>query len=430
MGSISKIPEGTHTVAIGFGDLNGIMRGKRIPSHNWENVCKNGTAICLSALVYDMTCDVWDTPVANNDNGYPDMHIFPQTQPVPLPWEPGVAISFANIIGMDHKPVSVDSRRVLERQVNRAKQLGYEIMVGTELEFFLLDPATKKPKDEGIQVYSLERASELEHVLGPIRRHLTTCGIPIEQSNPEYASGQVEVNIKYDDPLTSADRVIMFRSLVKQIARQHGYLATFMPKPFLDASGSGFHCHYSLWHKTRNIFSNNGKLSEEGEYFIGGMQKYIAESTICGSMNVNGYRRKEPYTFCPTNNTWGYDNRSAAIRVIQGSENSTRLEKRDAGADCNPYLRIAADIASGLDGLEKKIKPSKLTTGDAYKDKDSPLLPNNIVDAIKLAKESKWLESILGEQMLLLCIQQCERELNFFRQQVTEVEIQRYLTNL
>ena len=153
MGSISKIPEGTHTVVIGFGDLNGIMRGKRIPSHNWENVCKNGTAICLSALVYDMTCDVWDTPVANNDNGYPDMHIFPQTQPVPLPWEPGVAISFANIVGMDHKPVSVDSRRVLERQVNRAKQLGYEIMVGTELEFFLLDPATKKPKDEGIQVY-------------------------------------------------------------------------------------------------------------------------------------------------------------------------------------------------------------------------------------------------------------------------------------
>ena len=147
-------------------------------------------------------------------------------------------------------------------------------------------------------------------------------------------------------------------------------------------------------------------------------------------MNVNGYRRKEPYTFCPTNNTWGYDNRSAAIRVIQGSENSTRLEKRDAGADCNPYLRIAADIASGLDGLEKKIKPSKLTAGDAYKDKDSPLLPNDIVEAIKLAKESKWLESILGEEMLLLCIQQCERELNFFRQQVTEIEIERYLTNL
>ena len=144
------MPEGTHTIALGFGDLNGIMRGKRIPATNWENVCKNGTAICLSALVYDMTCDVWDTPIANNDNGYPDMHIFPSTKPLALPWEPGVAISFARIEGMDHNPVSVDARKVLERQVVRAKNLGYDIKVGTELEFFLLDPETKKPKDKGI----------------------------------------------------------------------------------------------------------------------------------------------------------------------------------------------------------------------------------------------------------------------------------------
>ena len=430
MNAINKLPEGTHTVAIGFGDLNGIMRGKRIPSENWENVSRNGTAICLSALVYDMTCDVWDTPVANNDNGYPDMHIFPKAPPVPLPWEPGVALSFAKIVGMDNKPVSVDSRMVLERQVQRANDLGYQLKVGTELEFFLLDPDTKRPKDKGIQVYSLERAAQLEHVLGPIRRHLTACGIPVEQSNPEYASGQVEVNIRYDDPLISADRVVMFRSLVKQIANQHGYLATFMPKPFINESGSGFHCHYSLWRGEKNIFSNNGKLSEEGKHFIGGFQKYMHDSTICGSMNVNGYRRKEPYTFCPTNNTWGYDNRSTAIRVIEGSEASTRLEKRDAGADCNPYLRIAADIASGLDGLEQKISPTKVTVGDAYKDKASSLLPNSISEATALAKNSKWLEDLLGQEMLKLCIQQCERELNFFQNQVTEIELERYLNNL
>ena len=430
MNDIEKLPEGTHTIAIGFGDLNGIMRGKRIPATNWENVCKNGTAICLSALVYDMTCDVWDTPIANNDNGYPDMHIFPSTKPLALPWEPGVAISFARIEGMDHNPVSVDARKVLERQVVRAKKLGYDIKVGTELEFFLLDPETKKPKDKGIQVYSLERASELEHVLGPIRRHLSECDIPIEQSNPEYASGQVEVNIRYDDPLVSADRVIMFRSLVKQIAHQKGYLATFMPKPILNESGSGFHCHYSLWKGKKNIFSEGGKFSQEGKYFIGGIQKRICESTICGSMNVNGYRRKELYSFCPTNNTWGFDNRSTALRVIEGSDSSTRFEKRDAGADCNPYLRIATDIASGLDGLEAKTEPSKVTVGDAYKDKKSPKLPDNIYDAIKLAKGSKWLKEVLGDDMLLLCVQQCERELNFFSQQITEVETDRYLANL
>ena len=430
MNAKNKLPDGTHTVAIGFGDLNGIMRGKRIPSENWENVCRNGTAICLSALVYDMTCDVWDTPVANNDNGYPDMHIFPEAPIVSLPWEPGVALAFAKIVGLDNEPVSVDARMVLKRQIQRAKNLGYQIKVGTELEFFLLDPDTKKPKDKGIQVYSLERAAQLEHVLGPIRRHLTACGIPVEQSNPEYASGQVEVNIRYDDPLTSADRVVMFRSLVKQIANQHGYLATFMPKPFINESGSGFHCHYSVWKDEKNIFSNNGKLSEEGRYFIGGVQKYICESTICGSMNVNGYRRKEPYTFCPINNTWGYDNRSAAIRVIEGTASSTRFEKRDAGADCNPYLRIAADIASGLDGLEKKISPRKVTVGDAYKDKDAPLLPGSISEAVYLAKKSQWLNDLLGQEMLTLCIQQCERELNFFQKQITEIELERYLNNL
>ena len=101
MNAINELPEGTHTVAIGFGDLNGIMRGKRIPSGNWENVSRNGTAICLSALVYDMTCDVWDTPVANNDNGYPDMHIFPEAPLVALPWEPGVALSFAKIVSRE-----------------------------------------------------------------------------------------------------------------------------------------------------------------------------------------------------------------------------------------------------------------------------------------------------------------------------------------
>ena len=126
----------------------------------------------------------------------------------------------------------------------------------------------------------------------------------------------------------------------------------FMPKPFIKGLVVAFIAtiHYG---RVKNIFSKNGKLSEEGRLFIG-ESKSIFRSTICGSMNLNGYRRKEPYTFCPTNNTWGYDNRSTAIRVIEGSESSTRFEKRDAGADCNPYLRIAADIASGLDGLEQK----------------------------------------------------------------------------
>ena len=183
--------------------------------------------------------------------------------------------------------------------------MGFDIQVGTELEFFLLDPETMEPKDKGIQVYGLERAAELEHVLGPIRTQINECGIPIEQSNPEYAPGQVEVNIRYDEALLAADRVVMFRSLVKQLALAHGYKATFMAKPFIDLSGNGFHTHYSLWKDGKNIFADNGKMNDIGKSFIAGLQKRMAEASVCGASTVNAYRRRTPLSFCPINTAWG-----------------------------------------------------------------------------------------------------------------------------
>ncbi|MCF6233478.1 MAG: glutamine synthetase family protein [Rhodobacteraceae bacterium] len=423
------LPEGTHTVILGLGDLNGIMRGKRIPASHWENICNNGNAYSLALFAIDMTCDVWDTPYVNFGNGYPDMHMFPMTKPVSLPWEPGVAMCFARAEGMDHKQVPIDPRPVLERQVKRAADMGFEVQVGAELEFYLLDPETGKPKDSGIQVYGLERAAELEHVLGPIRTQINECGIPIEQSNPEYAAGQVEVNIRYDEGLLSADRVVMFRSLAKQLAGAHGYKATFMAKPFHEESGSGFHCHYSLWKDGKNVFSNNGKLSDTGRHFVGGMQKRMAEASICGSATVNGYRRRQPYTFCPINTTWGLDNRTVGLRVIEGSDSAVRVEKRDAGADCNPYFLLASDIAAGLDGIEQGIEPSEITTGNAYEAEDAAPIPTDLRDAIALARGSDWLKNVMGDDMWELACQQSERELEFFSQQVTQVEIDRYRDN-
>ncbi|MGI9356151.1 MAG: glutamine synthetase family protein, partial [Rhizobiaceae bacterium] len=150
-----SLPKGTHTVALGFGDMNGVMRGKRIPSSHWKTVCKSGNALSMASFAIDMTCDVWDTPYVNFDNGYPDMHMFPIGKPVALPWEPGVAFCMARTEGMDHKPVPIDPRNALVAQVERARKMDFEIQVGTELEFYLLDPETRKPKDVGIQVYSL-----------------------------------------------------------------------------------------------------------------------------------------------------------------------------------------------------------------------------------------------------------------------------------
>lgn len=423
------LPEGTHTVVLGLGDACGIMRGKRIPASHWGTICKEGNALSIALFAIDMTCDVWDTPYVNFDNGYPDFHMFPLNKPMALPWEPGVAMAFARGEGTDHKPVPIDPRQVLVKQVERAAAMGIDVQVGAELEFYLLDPETMRPRDEGISVYGLERASQLEHVLGPIRQMINEYGIPIEQSNPEYAAGQVEVNIRYGSALQSADQVVEFRSLVKQLAGQHGYKATFMAKPFYEESGSGFHTHYSLWKDGKNIFSDNGKLSETGRHFIGGLQKRMAEAAVCGSPTVNGFRRRAPYTFCPVNTTWGYDNRTVALRVIEGSDTSTRVEKRDAGADCNPYLLMATDIAAGLDGIEQKIEPSEVTEGNAYEAENAEPIPTDLGDAIAQARGSDWLKDVMGDLQWEIYLQMCERELEFFKGQVTQVEVDRYLGN-
>ena len=421
------LPEGTHTVILGVGDLNGLMRGKRIPADQWPRICGSGNALAMSLFTMDMTCDVWETPVVGFANGFPDCHIFPMHPPVAVPWEPGVAMCFARAEGMDHGPLTVDPRQALLRQVERANAMGIDLQVGTELEFYLLDPDTGRPRDKGNDCYGLARAAELEPVLGPMRRELAEMGIPIEQSNPEYAAGQVEVNIRYDSAMIAADRVVMFRSLVKQLAARHGLNATFMAKPFIDESGNGFHLHYSLWSEGKNIFADAGKLNDLGRHFLGGMQQRMAEASICGAATVNAYRRRQPLSFCPVNASWGLDNRTVALRVIEGSDSAVRIEKRDAGADCNPYLLMAADIAAGLDGIEGKTEPTAITTGNAYDDDSAPPIPLDLADAISLARKSGWLRDVLGVDQHEIWLQQAERELAFFNQQVTPFETARYL---
>ena len=421
------LPEGTHTVILGVGDLNGLMRGKRIPADQWPRICGSGNALAMSLFTMDMTCDVWETPVVGFANGFPDCHIFPMHPPVAVPWEPGVAMCFARAEGMDHGPLTVDPRQALLRQVERANAMGIDLQVGTELEFYLLDPDTGRPRDKGNDCYGLARAAELEPVLGPMCRELAEMGIPIEQSNPEYAAGQVEVNIRYDSAMIAADRVVMFRSLVKQLAARHGLNATFMAKPFIDESGNGFHLHYSLWSEEKNIFADAGKLNDLGRHFLGGMQQRMAEASICGAATVNAYRRRQPLSFCPVNASWGLDNRTVALRVIEGSDSAVRIEKRDAGADCNPYLLMAADIAAGLDGIEGKIEPTAITTGNAYEDDNAPPIPLDLADAISLARNSGWLRDVLGADQHEIWLQQAERELAFFNQQVTPFETARYL---
>ena len=426
----SILPEGIKTVAIGIGDLNGIMRGKRVTAEQWPDVCDSGVAMSIALFACDMTSDIWDTPYVNMDNGYPDMHLFPNSEVFRIPWEESCAFCFGKAVGMDHEPVPIDPRGVLVDQVDRAKTLGYEILVGAELEFYLLDPQTLQPRDVGNQFYGLNRASELEHVLGPIRDGIAGVGIRIEQSNPEYAPGQVEVNMRYCEALEAADKVVAFRNFVKEIAASHGYLATFMAKPFGPESGNGFHTHHSVWKAGSNLFSDSaGKLSDMGKNYLAGLQNRMAEAAIAASTTPNAFRRRRPYTFCPTNNCWGHDNRTVALRVLEGSPKSARVEKRDGSADCNPYYLIGTEIAAGLEGVEEGMQPRHYTDANGYELAEADPIPTDIGEAIELARTSDFMKRVIGEDRLSILTVQAERERDLLLDHVTSVERDRYLRN-
>ena len=203
-----------------------------------------------------------------------------------------------------------------------------------------------------------------------------------------------------------------------------------MPKPFFEASGNGFHVHYSLWKDGKNAHADSGKLNDLGRTFIAGVQQRMRETALCGACTVNGFRRRQPYTFCPINTCWGYDNRTVGLRVIEGSDTAVRVEKRDAGADANSYLLLAADITAGLDGIERGLEPTEPTMGNAYEEAHGDPIPTDLAEAIALARGSEWLEDVMGEMQWELYWQIAERELEFFGQQVTQVETDRYLRTL
>ena len=426
----TPLPEGTHTVALGIGDMNGLLRGKRIPAAQWPRVRESGNALSIAMFAFDMTSDVWDTPYANMENGYPDMHVYPGEEVHAVPWDEGCAFCFGRALGTDHEPVPIDPRGVLREQVERAASMGFRLEVGAELEFYLLDPDTLAPVDVGNQVYGLARAAELEHVIGPMRHQLTKVGIPIEQSNPEYAAGQIEVNIRYGEALATADRVVAFRSFVKEIAHRHGFLATFMSKPFAAESGSGFHTHHSLWTDDGNVFADaQGRLSPTGRRYLAGMQERMAETALVAATTPNAYRRRRPYTFCPTNNSWGLDNRTVGLRVIEGEPGAVRVEKRDGSADCNPYYLMGCELAAGLDGIERSLEPRHFCAANGYEFHEADPLPDRLETALHLARNSEFVQRTLGGDRLEILAGQAERELGFLADQVTPLEIERYLRN-
>jgi len=258
--------------------------------------------------------------------------------------------------------------------------------------------------------------------------------IDIDTLSHEAGAAQMEINFNHGNALELADQAFLFKRTVRQTALNHNVHATFMAKPMQEQPGSSMHLHLSVKETAtgRNLFvGEDGSESDEFFHALAGMQRYLAGAMALMAPYVNSYRRHSLTEDSPTNLAWGMDNRTVGLRVPVGDPANRRVEKRDAGADCNPYLLLAADIAAGLDGIEQGLEPSAMTTGNAYEDQEAEPIPTDLETAIGLARNSDWLKGIMGDDMHELYCQQSERELeflnNYINNRVTQHERDRYL---
>lgn len=295
-------------------------------------------------------------------------------------------------------PSPLCSRGALRAVLQRLADEGYEVSAAAEFEFFLLDQSTGEPLYEQIEQYSIPKAAELEPVVGRLRRELTAIGIPVEASNPEYSGGQVEVNLRHGAALAAADQATLLRWLARRLAREAGLGATFMAKPWTSRAGSGMHVHQSLWQEGANVFHDSGSLSATCRSYVAGQLAWMRSLSLFGSATPNAYHRRVGYSFAPTAVCWGGDNRSLAVRAILGSEPGTRVEQRDAAADCNVYLTFAGQFAAGFDGMSRRLEPAAPVRGDAYAHPGPPPLPVTFLEAFSLLEGDAAARALVGSE--------------------------------
>jgi len=420
--------KGIRTIEAGFGDLQGVLRGKRFPIGSLRHLDNEGFAVCRAALGWDIQCGIFPIELASFESGYPDLVARPLWETLrEVPWREGSAFVLCDAYDTEGNPLQESPREVLKNVLARANRLGYVPYVGTELEFYLLGK-DRKPFYPHVQAYSLGQGSEVEFVIGEIREQLETFGIEVEASNTEYGPAQIEINLAFGEALETADRTILFKYVVKEIARKHGLIASFMAKPWEAESGNGLHVHQSLWdldHKT-NLFASERQLAE---HYLAGQLATLREFSAFGSPSVNSYKRVQDLSFAPVNVTWGFDNRTVAVRSILDAGSASRLELRNGSADANPYLAVAAAIAGGLHGIERNLSlEDEPQLGNAYEAR-APRLPETLEESLVLLEASETAAEYLGRRFVNHYLAVGRHEWSLYIKAVTDWERDRYLEN-
>lgn len=415
-------------VEIAWADHQGYPRGKRIPAEIFVRRLARGIAFANAALSWNYAGDVLDgCRLTGWETGYPDFFLIPDlTTAYRLPWKDGVAFVQGDLHEGegDHEIIRTAPRSVLRRVVERLASHGYTARVGIEVEFYLVDDDAV-PQTDGIQCYSLAKANELDPTFDQLLHGLNDF-VEIEGSNIEYGPAQCEVNLNHHDPIAAADQAFRLKYGIREVARQHGMVATFMAKPFNVVSGCSMHLHVSLWKDDEPVFAPiNGSEPETARWAIGGMMEHLAGITLPGAPTVNSYKRFEHGSFAPLTATWGRDNRTCAIRSLIESPKATRVELRTGASDANPYWATAAMLAAVCAGIETKADPGQFGTGNLYN--RGRRLPLTLIDAVHELQADSVICEILGEDAVHdLCVIS-EAEWNAFITTVTQWDYDRYL---
>jgi len=363
-----------------------------------------------------------------------------------IPWRPSdkpVARMFCDILNPDGSNYEGDPRFVLRRMLEKVAKDGYTFYVGPELEFFYFssDQATECLDQGGyFDGVPVDRGNDL-------RRKtifaLQDIGIRVEYSHHEVAPSQHEIDLRYDEALTMADKVMTYRTCIKEIARQNGVYASFMPKPIFGQNGSGMHTHQSLFKGNSNAFhdanSTNG-LSELASHYIAGLMKHAPEITAVCNQWINSYKRLVPGYEAPVYVAWARRNRSTMIRVPMykpGKEKATRIEFRSPDPACNPYLAFALMLAAGLQGISAKLPLSAPVEEDIF-EMDAKAreaagivsLPGSLFEATELFSKSKLAKETLGEHIFDKFIENKRLEWDLYRTHISKYEIEHYLPML
>jgi len=359
-----------------------------------------------------------------------------------LPYRENTAKMVCDIFRPTGEPYEGDPRYCLKRNLEELKKFGFtNFYVGPELEYFYFR-SDNFPEivDEAGYFDSMPGEDAGTNLRIKTMEYLEQMGIQAEYAHHEVAPSQHEIDLKYDDALKMADKVIAYKVLVKEVARQFGLYATFMPKPIAGVNGSGMHVHQSLFKDEKNMFfSKNDKyhLSDIAKYYIAGILKNCREICIVTNQWVNSYKRLVPGYEAPVYICWANKNRSALIRVPEykpGKEKATRIEVRFPDPACNPYLAFAVMLKAGLEGIKNKYKIPEPLEVSAYemeeierKARKIEELPGSLIEAIEIAENSKLLKEALGEHIYTKFLENKKIEWDNYRTKVSDYEIKRYL---